>query len=59
MQIVVKIEYSRLIDVTAKICDEYCKWPFNTENQEQLNRFCDECPLNNILTEKKGEEDDD
>lgn len=59
MQMVVNIEYSRLIDVTAKICDEYCKWPVNTEDQEQLDRFCAECPLNNILAEKKEEDEDE
>ena len=52
MQMVVNIEYSRLIDVTAKICDEYCKWPFITETQADLNEMCAQCPLNNLMEEK-------
>ena len=59
MRTVVSIEYQKLIDVTEKICDGYCKWPTETESQEQLNRFCDECPLNTILCEDRKQDSED
>ncbi len=51
------IDHRKLVDVTEKMCDGYCKWPFNTETQADLNEKCDECPLNNILIE--GKDDDE
>ena len=43
--------------VREKICDEYCKWPFITETQADLNEICAQCPLNK-LEEKDGWSDD-
>lgn len=47
------IDHRKLVDVTEQMCDRYCKWPFNTETQADLNEKCDECPLNTILVEER------
>lgn len=44
----VRIPKSRLRDCTEIMCEDYCKWPTQTYDQEQLDRFCAECPLNNL-----------
>ena len=35
-------------EIKQSICDEYCKWPFNTENQKELNEICEKCPLDRL-----------
>ena len=37
-----------LAEIRENICDEYCKYPFNTETQAELNEICDKCPLNKM-----------
>ena len=44
----VRIPKSRLKDCIERMCEDYCKWPTQAYDQEQLDRFCAECPLNNI-----------
>lgn len=44
----IKISKDRFNDMLEEICDFYCHWPVDTEDQEQLDRHCEECPLNNI-----------
>lgn len=44
----INIERTKLQEVIEKMCDEYCKWPFNTEDQAELNKICDSCPLNTL-----------
>ena len=41
-----------LEEVKEEICDEYCKWPFNTEDQAELNVYCAKCPLNRITEDE-------
>lgn len=53
------IEQSRLTEVIEQMCDSYCKYPFNTETQADLNEICEKCPLNTILFEKEGGSDDE
>lgn len=48
----ITLDKDRINEVTEAICDEYCKWPFNTETQADLNKICDNCPLNNILNDE-------
>ena len=28
------------------ICEKYCKFPYECENQEELDNICSTCPLN-------------
>ena len=35
-------------EIKEQICDEYCRFPFLLETQEELNRKCEECPLNEV-----------
>lgn len=37
-----------ITEIKEAICDEYCKWPFNTETQAELNEHCAECPLTEL-----------
>ena len=41
-------------EIKEQICDEYCKWPFITETQADLNEICEKCPMNNL---KENEND--
>lgn len=43
-----QISEDKLCEVKEKMCDEYCKWPFNTETQADLNEICAKCPLNDL-----------
>jgi len=43
-------------EIKASICDNYCKWPFNTETQAELNEICKECPLNELSDGKTCED---
>lgn len=44
----ITISKDRFNDMIEEICDFYCKWPINCEDQAQLNRMCEDCPLNNL-----------
>ena len=35
-------------EIKEAMCDEYCKYPFNTETQADLNEICETCPLNKM-----------
>ena len=48
MGFVVQIDLFDLTDVQEKMCDDYCKMPDMCETQEELDKKCAECPLNNI-----------
>ena len=48
----VKIPKERLIKVTEAMCDDYCRWPTQAIDQAQLDRFCNDCPLNIILIDE-------
>ena len=37
-----------ITEIKEAICDEYCRHPFNTETQAELNEICKECPLNEL-----------
>lgn len=32
-----------------KICDDYCKFPCEIKDIENLEKICAECPLNKII----------
>lgn len=49
----VVIKKKEFDEVFEKMCDEYCRFPFVLETQEQLNEKCKECPANNIIYEVK------
>lgn len=55
----VRIPKSRLRDCIERMCDDYCRWPTQLESQEQLDRFCAECPLNNIDYDEFWERSED
>ena len=35
-------------DVKTAICDEYCKYPNEYEDNEILEVICEKCPLNRL-----------
>lgn len=35
-------------EMLAIICDKLCKYPMMLLNQEELDNFCSECPLNKV-----------
>ena len=37
-----------LDDVKEKMCDEYCKYPNEYEDNEILEVICEKCPLNRL-----------
>ena len=44
----ISIERDKLKEITEQMCDYYCKWPFNTGDQAELNKICEKCPLNSL-----------
>ena len=52
------IESSRITDTMEDMCDKYCKYPFNTETQAELNEICQDCPLNNLFCDDYWKERD-
>lgn len=38
----------RINKTREMMCEDFCKWPTQLSTQEQLDRFCAECPLNNL-----------
>ena len=39
----------------AKICDDYCRYPWMVTQQEVLDIICDGCPLGRDSREEKQE----
>ena len=40
---------SMLEQISAQMCEEYCKWPEKYESDDRLyNEKCSKCPLNAI-----------
>ena len=37
----------RFTDCVEEMCENYCKWTTQVD-YDQLKRFCEECPLNNL-----------
>lgn len=37
-----------LEEIKNDMCDNFCKWPFNTETQADLNEICKDCPLSRL-----------
>lgn len=31
-----------------KFCDNYCKYPYICETEEEIDGICDKCPLNEL-----------
>lgn len=44
----IQISDERWNEVKEKMCDGYCKWPFNSETQADLNEICEKCPMNTV-----------
>lgn len=43
---------AQLHKVVEKLCDQYCKYPQmypNEEQQEELEKICEDCPLNILI----------
>ena len=36
-------------DVTAKMCDHYCRFPREVKDEDLMAEICDECPLNKLM----------
>lgn len=53
MSMVVSIKYSKLVDVTERMCDNYCKWPNKARSDAELEDICEGCPLNTILHDEE------
>jgi len=34
--------------ITKEMCDKYCKYPLQCENEEDLYKVCEHCPLNKL-----------
>lgn len=37
-----------LEEIAAEICDDYCKYPHEVSEQEDLEKICEKCPLEKI-----------
>ena len=37
-----------LEEVAAKICDDYCKYPYQFDSEEELYKVCETCPLERL-----------
>ena len=37
-----------LDDVKSEICDKYCKYPFEVEDEADLDKICENCPLERL-----------
>ena len=35
-------------DVKEKMCDKYCRFPYECEDEDRLDRICENCPLNRL-----------
>ena len=38
-------------EITQYICDECCKYPYLEKNQENMDEFCENCRINELLTQ--------
>lgn len=45
----------KLEEIKSDMCDNYCKYPFNTETQADLNEICKDCPLSQLEEVFNGE----
>ncbi len=27
------------------ICDQVCRWPYESQDEEEMQRHCEECPI--------------
>ncbi len=43
------MDTKQLETLTAKFCDEYCKFPCEIKEQEDLEKICNECPMNELF----------
>ena len=55
----ITISKQRLSDIIEQTCEYACHWDVDCESQEQLDRICEECPLNNIDNEEYWERRED
>ena len=37
-----------LDDVKSEICDKYCKYPYEVEDEADLDKICENCPLERL-----------
>ena len=37
-----------LDDVKSEICDKYCKYPYEIEGEADLDKICENCPLERL-----------
>lgn len=35
-------------EVVCEICNEYCRFPFEIEGEDELLKKCEDCPLNRL-----------
>ena len=38
----------KIEEICSEICDKYCKYPYEIEDEELLRVICDKCPLNKL-----------
>lgn len=43
------MDKERLEKITEKFCDNYCKYPCQTKDQNDLDDICEECPMNELF----------
>ena len=53
-----KIDNNRFNEALEMMCDKFCQWPVVCASQDELNKHCDECPMNNIECDDYWEERD-
>ena len=54
----VTISKDRLNTAIERICDGYCKKPEEADSQEELNRICNDCPLECLLIDEYWENEE-
>ena len=55
------IPQERLERCQEMMCDDFCKWPIESTNEDTLELHCEECPLRHIKDDdfwEKGAGDD-
>ena len=35
--------------LAEQICEEYCRWPWECQEQDQMDEKCAACPLNRLV----------
>lgn len=38
-----------LEELAERICEEYCRWPQECKEQDELDEKCEACPLNRLV----------